>query len=510
MEMLTDKDDDGQYVIPKIIYSDAYSSEMVAFADLILPDTTYLERHDCISLLDRPISEPEALCDSIRWPVVEPDRDVRGFQSVLLDLGARLKLPGFVDEDGAPVYKDYADYIVNHQRKPGIGPLSGWRGEERRQDRARRAQPGPAQALHREWRLLEVHVPEEAQYFKHANRAYQRLGDRTRAARRPGGEHLPALSRTVAQVPACGRRQDQAGAAGASPRADQHLFRSAANSGIRRLPMTGSMRTLIRCTRSPSVRRRCIIPGARRMPGCGRSMAKTRSMCPAMSATSQGLETATGPGVLAPSGEIRVKVRRMDAVNGSTLWTWNAIGKRKGAWALVKDAPEATRGFLLNHLIHELLPPKGDGLRWANSDPITGQAAWFDLAGVDPPGSGPGQRAKPARCRRAKQPGRTGAGQCGLRTGVARMTSLPQTTEKRLGLVIDLDTCVGCHACAVNCKEWNTGARRLAAGRHRRLWRRPVRRLAQPDPHLRGDARTRRRRSCISPNPACIATTRLA
>jgi len=38
------------------------------------------------------------------------------------------------------------------------------------------------------------------------------------------------------------------------------------------------------------------------------------------------------------------------------------------------------------------------------------------------------------------------------------MTSLPETAPKaRLGLVIDLDTCVGCHACAVNCKEWNTG-----------------------------------------------------
>ncbi|MEC8573609.1 MAG: formate dehydrogenase, partial [Pseudomonadota bacterium] len=60
-------------------------------------------------------------------------------------------------------------------------------------------------------------------------------------------------------------------------------------------------------------------------------------------------------------------------------WTWNAIGKRKGAWALEENAPEATKGFLLNHLIHELLPPKGDGMRWANSDPITGQAAWFDL-----------------------------------------------------------------------------------------------------------------------------------
>ena len=33
----------------------------------------------------------------------------------------------------------------------------------------------------------------------------------------------------------------------------------------------------------------------------------------------------------------------------------------------------------MNHLIHELLPPKGDGQRWSNSDPITGQAAWYDL-----------------------------------------------------------------------------------------------------------------------------------
>ncbi len=37
------------------------------------------------------------------------------------------------------------------------------------------------------------------------------------------------------------------------------------------------------------------------------------------------------------------------------------------------------------------------------------------------------------------------------------MTALPASTGKKLGLVIDLDICVGCHACAVNCKEWNTG-----------------------------------------------------
>lgn len=36
------------------------------------------------------------------------------------------------------------------------------------------------------------------------------------------------------------------------------------------------------------------------------------------------------------------------------------------------------------------------------------------------------------------------------------MTQLPERTEKKLGLVIDLDTCVGCHACVVACKGWNT------------------------------------------------------
>ncbi|MCL4186631.1 MAG: 4Fe-4S dicluster domain-containing protein [Rhodobacteraceae bacterium] len=38
------------------------------------------------------------------------------------------------------------------------------------------------------------------------------------------------------------------------------------------------------------------------------------------------------------------------------------------------------------------------------------------------------------------------------------MTALPGRTEKSLGLVIDLDTCVGCQACAVSCKEWNSAS----------------------------------------------------
>ena len=109
-------------------------------------------------------------------------------------------------------------------------------------------------------------------------------------------------------------------------------------------------------------------------------------------------------------GRIKVQAVVMHALNPNTVWTWNAIGKRKGAWQLDPDAPEVNKGFLLNHLIHELLPERGDGLRWANSDPITGQAAWYDLkvsiekADPDDPGvypefppiEAPGNLVKPA------------------------------------------------------------------------------------------------------------------
>ena len=69
-DMLREKDEHGDYRIPFIVTSDAFHSEMVNFSDLVLPDTTYLERFDAISMLDRPISEPHAACDSIRQPVV--------------------------------------------------------------------------------------------------------------------------------------------------------------------------------------------------------------------------------------------------------------------------------------------------------------------------------------------------------------------------------------------------------------------------------------------------------
>jgi anaerobic selenocysteine-containing dehydrogenase len=75
-----------------------------------------------------------------------------------------------------------------------------------------------------------------------------------------------------------------------------------------------------------------------------------------------------------PWGRVRGMARFSEAVEPSTVWTWNAIGKAKGAWALSDDANESERGFLLNHLISEELPGG-----FSNADPITGQAGWYDV-----------------------------------------------------------------------------------------------------------------------------------
>jgi anaerobic selenocysteine-containing dehydrogenase len=78
------------------------------------------------------------------------------------------------------------------------------------------------------------------------------------------------------------------------------------------------------------------------------------------------------------NGRVRAQIRLVDGVNPDTVWTWNAIGKRNGAWNLDEGAPEFRQGFLLNHLISELLPA-GGRYADANADPVTGQAAWYDL-----------------------------------------------------------------------------------------------------------------------------------
>jgi len=89
-KMLNEKGDDGEYKIPFLVLCDAFQSEMTAYADLVLPDTSYLERHDCMSMLDRPISEFDGPVDAVRIPVLPPSGECRPFQEVLVELASRL------------------------------------------------------------------------------------------------------------------------------------------------------------------------------------------------------------------------------------------------------------------------------------------------------------------------------------------------------------------------------------------------------------------------------------
>ena len=73
-------------------------------------------------------------------------------------------------------------------------------------------------------------------------------------------------------------------------------------------------------------------------------------------------------------GSVRCMARYSEAVEPGTVWTWNAIGKSPGAWKLAPDANEFTKGFILNHVMSDRLP---DGM--SNSDPLTGQAGWYDV-----------------------------------------------------------------------------------------------------------------------------------
>lgn len=379
MQMLTGQDVTGDYLIPRIIYSDAYSSEMVAYADLILPDTTYLERHDCISLLDRPICEADAAADAIRWPVIEPDRDVRGFQSMLCDLGARLSLPGFVNDDGTAKYTDYADYIVNHERRPGIGPLAGWRMGEKGLVHGR-GDPNEGQIASyiENGGFWVSHIPENAAYMKPWNMAYQDWAVETGLFDKPA----PYLFQLYVEP----MRKFQLAAEGRGTRQPPDHLREQIRTTLDPLPIWYP--PLLDGHADPA---EYPIHALTQRPmamyhSWGTQNAWLRQIhgrnplyVPTRLWLKHGFKDGDWARVSSAHGEIAVPVALMAALNENTVWTWNAIGKRKGAWALDADAPEATRGFLLNHLIGELLPPRGDGLRWSNSDPVTGQAAWFDL-----------------------------------------------------------------------------------------------------------------------------------
>jgi anaerobic selenocysteine-containing dehydrogenase len=378
MRWLTDKGADGEYRIPKIIYSDAYSSEMVAYADLVLPDTTYLERFDAISLLDRPISDADRAADAIRHPVLDAaaqreGRDVRGFQSVLLDLGARIGLPALVKDDGTPRYADYADYIVNHERAPGVGLLAGWRGDGTAHGKG---SPNPAQLeRYREnGGFWHAEVPAAGRYFKMANRDYLQWSQGMGFIARAEPVVLQLYSETLQKF----RLAAQGHGPVQPPEAERgRVARYFDPLPIWYEPFEGAQVEGHRFPLSAVTQRPPFMYHAWGSQNAWLRQITARNFLYLHpdTAARHGLADDDFVHVDSHHGRITVPCRLAGNVQPDTVWTWNAIGKRRGAWKLHRDAPESRKGFLLNHLISDILPREG----YANADPVTGQAAWFDL-----------------------------------------------------------------------------------------------------------------------------------
>ena len=391
-QMLCDRDPaDGGYRIPHFIYADAYWSETVNFADLVLPDTTYLERHDCISLLDRPISDADAVSDAIRQPVCAVDaddssRDVRPFQDVLIELGSRLKLPGLVHEDGSARYPGgYAQYMVEHERAPGIGLLAGWRGRDGTKNGVGEPNPHQLDVYKANNCYWHAPVPAAGRYYKMANRDYLQWAKSLGFVGSTDAITLELYSETLQRF----RLAAQGHGAHQPPDSERkrvaHYFDplpfwyeslAGDQTGDGASPLPPSQYPLSAITQRPMFM----------YHSWGSQNAWLRQIAARNflylhpdTAAARGIADGDWVWVESAHGRIRVPAKYHAGTARGTVWTWNAIGKRKGAWKLAADAPEYTKGFLLNHVIDDLLPARADGYRYANADPVTGQAAWFDL-----------------------------------------------------------------------------------------------------------------------------------
>jgi anaerobic selenocysteine-containing dehydrogenase len=373
--MLNDRDASGEYRIPFLVVCDAFQSEMTAFADLVLPDTTYLERHDVMSLLDRPISEFDGPVDSVRVPVVPPAGECRPFQDVLIELASRLQLPAFIKE-GKRKFKDYADFIVNFETEPGSGQgfLIGWRGKDG--DKALVGEPNP-----RQWEryaanncVFHYEMPPEHHYMRNWNRGYNEWAVRMKLRRHPD----PVIIALYAEVLQGFRLAAQGKRAGRQP---PERLRARVERFFDPLPFYYPPLEL-QFTDQEKYPLNAITQRPMAMYHSWDSQnawlrqihAHNYLFLNPLTARASGIDDGAWMWVESQWGRVRCMGRYSEAVEPGTVWTWNAIGKRAGAWGLAPDANEFTRGFILNHLISDELPGGA-----SNSDPVTGQAGWYDV-----------------------------------------------------------------------------------------------------------------------------------
>ena len=375
--LLRAKGEDGEYKIPFIVTSDAFHSEMVQFSDLVLPDTTYLERFDTISMLDRPISEPHMACDSIRQPVLEPNRDVKPWQEVMIEVGSRLGFPALVDESGERKFSGYNDFIVNWQKSPGVGFLAGWRGGDGTKHFVGEPNPSQWQAYIDNDCFFEHHIPPDQRYYRFANREYLAWAKEVGFNAHDGPIIMELYSETLQKFRLAGQglydgpcpteEQDkQRLRTYFDPIPDWYLPLEQQQTDSEAYPFFAVNQRPMFMYHSWDSQNAWL----------RQIMAQNYLYMNRARGEQLGFTDLQWVWVESNNGKIKVQLKLMEGVNSDTVWTWNAIGKQRGAWGLADDAPESSRGFLMNHLIGETLPSVSD---LTNSDPVTGQAAWYDL-----------------------------------------------------------------------------------------------------------------------------------
>jgi len=380
-KMLVDKNPDGGYKIPFIVVCDAFQSETTAFADLILPDTTYLERHDCMSMLDRPISEFDGPVDAVRIPVVEPKGECKPFQEVLIELASRLKFPAFTNAEGGRKFKGYTDFVVNYETAPGsgIGFLTGWRGKNG--ENAMRGEPNPKQ-----WEMYEkngcfhqYHLAPSMQYMRNWNKEYLDWSQHAGLRR----DNDPIVIHIYSEILQGFRLAAQGKRPGKQP-PDELRERVATYFDplpFWYAPLEDDQCDLKKYPLNALTQRPMAMYHSWDSQNAWLRQIHTYNFLyvNTLTAKAAGIEDGGWMWVESQWGKVRCLCRYSEAVEPGTVWTWNAIGKSSGAWNLSKDANESQQGFLLNHLISEELRATPDGKRFSNSDPITGQAAWYDV-----------------------------------------------------------------------------------------------------------------------------------
>lgn len=378
--MLRGKDDNGDYRIPFIVTSDAFHSEMVNYSDLVLPDTTFLERFDTISMLDRPISEPHAACDSIRQPIVDLDRDVRPWQEVLIELGTRLEFPALINEDGSAKYSSYKDFIINWEKSPGIGFLAGYRGLDGEKSLVGEPNPKQWEAYQENDCFFSHELPPEHRYYRFANRDYLDWAVSVGFIGHAGPITMELYSETIQKFRLAGQGLYD----GPKPTDPEDRIRL-----VRYFDPLPDWYVPLEEQRTDAERYPFHAVSQRPMfmyhswdsqnAWLRQIMAQNYLYMNRQRGIDLGIEDLSWVWVESRNGKIRCQIKLMEGCHPSTVWTWNAIGKQAGAWGLNEDAPEAKKGFLMNHLISELLPAREDERGLSNSDPVTGQAAWYDL-----------------------------------------------------------------------------------------------------------------------------------